>query len=153
MSSSQSQVIHDLTNANHILHHHKVVDTYGHISVRNPQNPKTFFLSRNLAPALVSSDDLFEYSIEDASPVNPKSPKSYLERYIHSEILKRFPKINSAVHSHSEAVLAYAISGVPMVASFHMAGFLGTFYYTLRESRLLVLQLSSIQGRMSPSST
>ena len=31
-----------LITANHILHYHDVVDAYGHISVRNPQDPNNF---------------------------------------------------------------------------------------------------------------
>ena len=65
----------DLITANHILHHYKVVDGYGHISMRNPQNPHTFFMSHSVAPALVSSPtDLVEYNIEDASPVKSVRP-------------------------------------------------------------------------------
>lgn len=52
--------------------------------------------------------------------------EGYRERCIHSEILKKYPGVNSAVHSHSEAVLPYGISGVEMKPCFHMAGFLGT---------------------------
>ena len=37
----------ELVLANHILYDQGVVDGYGHISVRNPTNPKTFFLSRS----------------------------------------------------------------------------------------------------------
>jgi ribulose-5-phosphate 4-epimerase/fuculose-1-phosphate aldolase len=57
--------------------------------------------------------------------VDPKSKKGYQERFIHSEIYKRFPHVNSVVHSHSEAVLPYTMSGVPMRPTFHIAGFLG----------------------------
>lgn len=121
-----SSPLKDLITANHILHHHQVVDAYGHISLRNPNNPHTFFLSHSVAPALVSSpSDIVEYNIEDASPVERDVSEGYRERCIHSEILKRYPGVNSVVHSHSEAVLPYGISGVEMKPCFHMAGFLG----------------------------
>jgi ribulose-5-phosphate 4-epimerase/fuculose-1-phosphate aldolase len=78
-----------------------VLDAYGHISVRNPQNPATFFLSRSLAPALVSSrEDIEEYYVEDASPVNRDSAKGYAERFIHSELYKAYQDANSVIHSH-----------------------------------------------------
>ena len=87
-----------LITANHILHYHNVVDAYGHISIRNPQDPSTFFMSRSLAPALVSSrEDLEEYRVADASPVNPDAPKGYAERFIHSEILKKYKGVNSVL--------------------------------------------------------
>jgi ribulose-5-phosphate 4-epimerase/fuculose-1-phosphate aldolase len=84
-------------------------------------------MSGDRAPALVSSHaDLIEYRISDSSPVDPSSKKGYQERFIHSEIYKRFPEVNSVIHSHSEAVLPYTMSGVAMKPTFHIAGFLGT---------------------------
>ena len=84
-------------------------------------------MSGDRAPALVSSPlDLIEYKVSDSSPVDPKSKKGYQERFIHSEIYKRFPEINSVIHSHSEAVLPYTMSGVAMKPTFHISGFLGT---------------------------
>ena len=119
--------LHDLIVANHILHHHSVADAYGHISLRNPSNPATFFLSHSVAPALVScASDIIEYRIEDASPVDPQAGNGYKERFIHSEVMKRYPSVNSVVHSHAESVVVYGIAGVEMKPCFHMAGFLGT---------------------------
>ncbi|TKA52772.1 hypothetical protein B0A49_12243 [Cryomyces minteri] len=124
--SSLHPLLSKLITANHILHYHQVVDAYGHISVRNPSNPSTFFLSGSLAPALVSSPrDLVEYHVEDASPVNDDGRKGYAERFIHSEILKRFPGTNSVVHSHAEPVLPYTVCSVPLRPVFHMGGVMG----------------------------
>ena len=130
-----SNSLHDLITGNHILHHHGIVDAYSHISVRNPNNAYTFYLSRSVAPALVSSSgDIVEYNVEDASPVKSDARGSgYVERFIHSEIFKRYPHVNSVVHSHSEAVLPYGICGVPFRAAFHMAAFLGRSF-TARSS-------------------
>ena len=121
----------DLITANHILHNHHIVDAYGHISLRNPSDPSTFFLSHSVAPALVSSpSDIVEYRVSDASPVQEGVSEGYRERFIHSEIYKKYAGVNSVVHSHSEAVLPYGISGVEMKPCFHMAGFLGESLYT-----------------------
>lgn len=99
---------------------------YGHISVRNPQNPNTFFISKSLAPALVCDrEDLEEYSVSDASPVNPDGPKGYAERFIHSEIYKRYKDVNSVIHSHAEAVLPFSIISTPLRPVFHMGGVMG----------------------------
>ncbi|KAG0648794.1 Tropolone synthesis J [Hyphodiscus hymeniophilus] len=84
-------------------------------------------MSGDKAPALVSApSDLIYYHVKDSSPVDPEVKKGYQERYIHSEIYKHFPEINSVVHSHSEAVLPFTMNGVPMKPAFHIAGFLGT---------------------------
>lgn len=115
-----------LVTASHILHYHGVVDAYGHISVRSPDNAETFYMSANMAPALVSSpEDLIEYNVEDATAVEKTPKDGFLERHIHSEIYKRFPAVNSVVHSHCSDVLPYCISGVPLKASVHTAGFMG----------------------------
>ena len=51
-------VIQDLVIANRILAREEVVDAYGHISVRHPENPKHFFLARSVAPELVEAGDI-----------------------------------------------------------------------------------------------
>lgn len=116
-----------LVTAAHILHRHDVLDAYGHISVRSPDNPETFWMPCNLPPALISTpEDLVEYKVDDASEVEKDAKPGYIERYIHSEIYKRFPAVNSVIHSHCSDVLPYCISAVPLKATIHMAGFLGT---------------------------
>lgn len=52
------------------------------------------------------------------------------ERYIHSEIYKRFSGVNSAVHSHSSDVVPYSVNGVPLKPVIHTAGFLGKLSYS-----------------------
>ncbi|KAL1301660.1 hypothetical protein AAFC00_005880 [Neodothiora populina] len=124
--TSQESVFSTLIAANHILHYHKVVDAFGHISVRNPANPSTFFLSGNLAPALVSGlQDLVEYRVEDAGAVREDAPRGYAERFIHSEIYKKWPEVNSVVHAHAEDVIPFSISSQPIRPVYHMAGVIG----------------------------
>jgi ribulose-5-phosphate 4-epimerase/fuculose-1-phosphate aldolase len=126
VSTNITSSLSTLITANHILHYHGVLDAYGHISVRNPENASTFFPSRSLAPALVSSaSDIVELNVADASPVDPNSPRTFIEKYIHSEILKRFDDVNSVVHSHSPQVLPYTVADVPLKAVYHISGFLG----------------------------
>ncbi|KAK5082223.1 hypothetical protein LTR05_007367 [Lithohypha guttulata] len=65
-----------------------------------------------MAPALIRShEDLVQYHVSDGSPVEANPPRGYVERYIHSEIYKRYPTINSVVHSHSKAIIPYGITG------------------------------------------
>ncbi len=121
-----TSLLHDLITANHILHYHSVVDAYGHISIRSPADSAQFIMSGNRAPALVASpDDFVYYYISNASSVDPDAPRGYIERYIHSEIYKRFSNVSCVIHAHAEDVLPYAISGVPLKPVFHLPGFLG----------------------------
>lgn len=116
-----------LISANHILHYHSVVDAYGHISVRHPDDASHFIMSANRAPALVtSSSDLVTYNVDDASAVDPNAPRGYIERYIHSEMYKRFDNVSCVIHAHAPDILPYATSGVPLRPVYHMPGFLGT---------------------------
>ena len=58
---SLTSVVEDLVIANHILADQGVMDAFGHVSVRHPTKPDHFLMSRNLAPALVTSADIVEY--------------------------------------------------------------------------------------------
>ncbi|KAK5308234.1 hypothetical protein LTR99_001209 [Exophiala xenobiotica] len=129
--SSQRDILkklyHDFIAGSHILHYHNVLDAFGHLSFRHPFRPEVFVMSRNAAPGTISSvDDLVEYDVETAQPVQRDAPAGFLERCIHSECYRRYPGVQSVIHSHSEAVVPYTFSGVPMRPCYHMAGFLGT---------------------------
>lgn len=118
--------LRDLISANHILHHHGVVDAYGHISIRHPLDPSKYIMCGYMAPAMVSSpDDLIHYNVSDSSTVDPAAKKGYSERFIHGELFRRFPAVNCVIHSHAEEVLPYVVSmGVKLKPVYHMAGFL-----------------------------
>lgn len=116
-----------LVDGSHILHYHNVLDAYGHLSFRHPYKANVFVMSRSVAPGSISSvGDLISYRIEDAEPLDQGVAKGYAERMIHSEIYKRHPHVGAVVHSHSEAVVPFTISQVPLKACYHMAPWLGT---------------------------
>ena len=120
-------VLRDLIYANHILHHHGVVDAYGHVSVRHPNDPSVYIMCGYMAPAMVASPaDLIHYNVADSSTVDPDSPKGYSERFIHGELFRKYPSINCVIHSHAEEVLPYVITGVKLKSVYHMSGFLGS---------------------------
>jgi HCOMODA/2-hydroxy-3-carboxy-muconic semialdehyde decarboxylase len=119
------ELIADLVTANHILADQGVVDGFGHVSVRSAQHPDRYFISRSRAPALVELDDIMQYDLED-NAIDARGRTSYLERFIHSEIYRARPDVQSVVHSHSPAVIPFSVSDVPLRAVSHMAGFLGT---------------------------
>ncbi len=62
------------------------------------------FLSRSMAPALVTANDIVEYDAQ-GEPVKPNSPNGYLERYIHAAVYRARPDVNSrSAPSHSAAI-------------------------------------------------
>ena len=116
-------VIEDLVLANRILVDQGVLDAFGHVSIRHPKDANRFLMSRSLAPALVTSDDIMEYDL-DANPVDQRGRTLFLERFIHGQIYKLRPDVMSVVHSHSPAVIPFGVIRVPMQAIYHNAAFL-----------------------------
>lgn len=114
----------DLVAAYRILAEHGVIDGYGHVSVRSETDPNRYWLSRSLAPELVTEDDLMEYDL-DSNPVDARGRESVRERFIHGEVFKARPEINAVVHNHSPSVVPFSITQVPMRPIFHMAAFVG----------------------------
>src|SRR5437899_6504898 len=118
-------VIQDLVVANRILAKEDVVDAYGHVSVRNPDNPKHFFLARSLAPELVERDDIVELDLEGA-PVGAEKRALYLERFIHAAIYEARPDVHAVVHAHAEDILPFGIApATPLKPVIHSGSFIG----------------------------
>jgi len=123
--NEQERQINDLVIANRILAHENVCDAYGHVSIRNPKNPKTFFMARSLAPELVTRDDIVELDVE-GNPVREESRHLYLERFIHGGILEARPDVMSVVHAHAEDILPFGIAdGTPLRPVIHSGSFIG----------------------------
>jgi len=122
MSELQTQ-IDDLVAANHILFHHDVVDGYGHISFRSPVNPQRFFMAAALAPGRVTAPDILEHDL-DGKLVNGEQRATYAERFIHAEIYRVRPDVNSVVHSHSPAVIPFSVTNVPLKGIINQVSFM-----------------------------
>src|SRR3989440_4026250 len=122
---SLDTIIQELVVANRILAHEDVVDAYGHISVRSPDNPKHFFVARSLAPELVERDDIVELGL-DGQPVRDEKRALYLERFIHAAIYEARPDIHSVVHAHAEDILPFGIAqATPLRPVIHSGSFIG----------------------------
>ena len=118
-------IIKDLVIANRILAKEDVVDAYGHVSIRNPDNPKSFFISRSLAPELIEKDDIVELGL-DGEPLKNEKRSLYLERFIHAAIYEMRPDINSVVHAHAEDTLPFGIAAATKLKPvIHSGSFIG----------------------------
>jgi len=115
-------LLEDLVAANRILAMHAILDAYGHVSARSDVNPDRFFMSRSLAPQLVTEADLQEYGSNSEPIDDPRKP--YLERFLHGEIYKTRPEVMAVVHSHSDSVIPFGISKTRLRPVYHMASFL-----------------------------
>jgi len=135
LMSDQAALLEDLVAANRILAMQGVLDAYGHVSVRSPKDPACFFMSRSLAPELVTAADIQEYGL-DSEPIGD-TRKPYLERFIHGEIYRSRPDVMAVVHSHADSSIPFGISRTPLKPVYHMASFLwsGAPVFDIRRER------------------
>ena len=125
ISKADPVLVKKLVLANRILYDQGVVDGFGHVSVRHDKSAAHFLLSCNRAPGLVCPADILTYDLHgDLALVSDK--RSYLERFIHSEIYRARPDVMSVVHSHSQSVIPFGVTGQRLRPIFHMSGFLGS---------------------------
>jgi ribulose-5-phosphate 4-epimerase/fuculose-1-phosphate aldolase len=116
-------LIEDIVVGSRVLAELGVLDGFGHVSARDPNNPDHFLMSRSLAPALVSGDDVMEFDL-DGNAVDAKGRSVFLERFIHSEIYRARPDVMAVVHTHSPGVIPFTVSQVMLRPVFHNAAFL-----------------------------
>jgi HCOMODA/2-hydroxy-3-carboxy-muconic semialdehyde decarboxylase len=119
-----SELVEKVAKANRILYKLGVLDGFGHISARMDNSPDHFLLSCNRAPALVAPEDVLVYDMQGELAMQTDK-RSYLERYIHSEIYRLRPDVMSVVHSHSASVIPFSVTDVELKPIYHMSGFLG----------------------------
>ena len=116
-------LLEDMVIGSRILADFGVLDGFGHVSARHPTNPNRFLMSRSLAPALVTADDIMEFDL-DGNAVDARGRSLFLERFIHAEIYRARPDVMSVVHTHSPGVIPFSVSKVPMRAMYHNPSFL-----------------------------
>src|SRR5579872_3281076 len=116
-------LLEDIAVGSRILADFGVLDGFGHVSARHPTNPSHFLMSRSLAPALVTADDIMEFDL-DGNPVDARGRSVFLERFIHAEIYRARPDVMSVVHTHSPGVIPFSVSKVPLRAMYHNPSFL-----------------------------
>jgi ribulose-5-phosphate 4-epimerase/fuculose-1-phosphate aldolase len=121
---STEELIDDLVAANKILSDQGVLDAYGHISARDPHNRDRYWLSRSMAPTMVTADDIIAFDL-DNRPQRSGENRLFYERVIHGEIYKARADVMAVVHNHSPSLIPFANSDTrlrPMVGN---AAFLG----------------------------
>jgi ribulose-5-phosphate 4-epimerase/fuculose-1-phosphate aldolase len=122
-TSASLDCVTDLVLANHILYNEGIVDGFGHVSVRHDKRADRFLIARSIAPATVTPEDILECDYE-GEPQDARARKTYLERYIHSEIYKARPDVMAIVHSHSPCIIPFGVTKGALRPICHMSGFL-----------------------------
>ena len=113
-----------LVAANRILAHEEVVDAFGHVSVRDPDNPKRYIMARSRSPELVEFADLIRFE-QDGRSLDPGNRTPYGERMIHGAVYEVRPDVNAVVHNHAYSLLPFSITGKTLVPVVHVASVIG----------------------------
>ncbi len=114
----------DLVIANRVLAREGVVDAFGHASIRHPDDPTRYFISRARAPELVERDDLVECTL-DGTPFNDRGRRLYAERHIHGAIYEARPEVGAVIHNHSYAVIPFTVTQAKLRPLLHTSGGMG----------------------------
>ncbi len=113
-----------LALANRILAYEGVLDAFGHVSLRHPQDPGKYLLSRSLAPSMVRSEDILEFWL-DSTLAGVSNASLYAERVIHGEIYAARPDVMAICHHHAPAMLTFCISDKKLVPISQMGAVMG----------------------------
>lgn len=116
-------VLDDLAAASRILADQGVFDAAGHVSMRHPDKPGRFLMSRSLAPALVTPDDILELTVEGES-CDSQGRAPFIERHLHAGIYRHRPDVMAVAHGHSPTVIPFSLVKAPMRATYHNTAFL-----------------------------
>jgi ribulose-5-phosphate 4-epimerase/fuculose-1-phosphate aldolase len=116
-------LLEDIVVGSRALADFGVLDGFGHVSARDPANPSHFLMSRSLAPALVTPEDIMEFD-QDGNAVDARGRAVFLERFIHAEIYRARPDVMAVVHTHSPGVVPFSVSKTLLRPVFHNAAFL-----------------------------
>lgn len=117
-------LLRDLVVANRALAQEGVVDAFGHVSARHPENPDRFLLSRAIAPEQVHIDDIMEFNL-DGEPIDRRGRDVHGERLIHAAMYESRADVMAVCHNHSPAVLPFGITEQPLRAVTHMTSLIG----------------------------
>jgi HCOMODA/2-hydroxy-3-carboxy-muconic semialdehyde decarboxylase len=117
-------VLEELVTANRILAREEVVDSFGHVSVRHPERPDRYLLSRARAPERIEVEDIMEFTLE-GEPIAARDRKPYLERFIHGALYEARPDVQAVVHNHSPSVIPFGVTGTRLKPLLHMCASIG----------------------------
>jgi ribulose-5-phosphate 4-epimerase/fuculose-1-phosphate aldolase len=117
-------LLEELVTANRILAREAVVDSFGHVSVRHPDRPDLYMLSRARAPDCIEPADIMEFTLE-GEPIDARDRKPYLERFIHGAAYEARPDVQAVVHNHSPSVIPFGVTGTSLRPLLHMCASMG----------------------------
>lgn len=121
---SSADVVAQLVLANRILANEGVLDSFGHVTARHPDDPQRYLMARSRSADDVEAGDIIEFTL-DSRPVDPAITVPFGERVIHGAIYAARPDVKAVCHHHARAVLPFCISGVALVPVDHVGASMG----------------------------
>ena len=117
-------MLEELVTANRILAREGVVDSFGHVTIRHPDHPDRFLMSRARAPDCVEVSDIVTFAL-DGTPLDAGDRKPYLERFIHGACYEARPDVHAVVHNHSPSVIPFGVTGCNLKPFMHVCASMG----------------------------
>jgi HCOMODA/2-hydroxy-3-carboxy-muconic semialdehyde decarboxylase len=117
-------MLEELVTANRILAREGVVDSFGHVSIRHPDHPDQFIMSRARAPDCIEVSDFITFGLDGAS-IDAGDRVPYLERFIHGACYEARPDVQSVVHNHSPSVIPFGVTGCRLRPLLHVCAAMG----------------------------
>lgn len=109
----------DLVLANRILASELgILDTLGHVSVRNPRNPTSYFVAPRVSPGAVTAGDVVQRDITKAEPGTEGLS-------IHDEVYEARPDVMAIVYARTPEIVAFTEGPVALRPVVNGGAFIG----------------------------
>ena len=110
---------HDVVLANRILADQLgILDELGHVSLRNPRNPNSYFIAAGATPASATRDAVIQRDITTAQPDSQGLS-------IHDEIYKAHPEVNAVLYARTPEIVAFTTGGPQLRPVVNGGAFIG----------------------------
>ena len=113
-----------LVTAHRIMVDQRVLDAFGHISVRDEDDANVFWLSSALPPSRSTIADMIPFDL-DGNPLEETTAPLFSERFIHSSIYRARADVSSVAHHHSPSIMPFCIAPIALRGVSQTGGFMG----------------------------
>ncbi len=101
-----------------------ILDAFGHVSVRNPNDPSHYFIPRYVSAGVVTAADIIENDLDSKAVGAPRNDQ-FQEIYMHGEIYKARPDVMAVLHAHTPEIVAFTQSSVKLRPVMNGGTFIG----------------------------
>lgn len=117
-------LIEDLVTSTRILINENVLDVFGHVAFRDPENTGIFWMGAAGAPAQITPEDVLPFDL-DGNPIGHPDVPLFAERFLHAAVFKARPDLHASCHHHAEALMPYCLGARTLGAISQTGGWMG----------------------------